>query len=162
MSPDPLPLEILHEDDHLLVVVKPAGMLVHPTMNVKSGTLANALAYHLNRTRIEDRGSRIENLVDCSADPRPSTLDPQSVVRPGLAHRLDRETSGLMVIAKTQRALSVLSKHFRKRLVRKSYLALVHGHVETELGSIIAPIGRVPNQRPQWQIIETGKPAETR
>ena len=165
MSPEPIPLEIIREDEHLIVVVKPAGMLVHPTMSVKTGTLANALAYHLNRPRIEDGGWRIENLAfgpDESIDPRSSTLNSQPVIRPGMVHRLDRATSGLMVIAKTQHALSVLSRHFRKRLVEKRYLAWVRGIVEEEAGLISAPLGRDPDQRPRWRVIESGKPAETR
>ena len=165
MSPEPIPLEIIHEDEHLIVVVKPAGMLVHPTMSVKTGTLANALAYHLNRSRIEDGGWKIENLAlgpDESIDPRSSILNSQPVIRPGMVHRLDRATSGLMVIAKTQRALTVLSRHFRKRLVEKRYLAWVLGIVEEEAGLISAPIGRDPDQRPRWRVIESGKPAETR
>src|SRR5215475_9200815 len=86
MDPDPIPLEILFEDQHILVVVKPAGMLVHPTLGVKRGTLANALAHHLNPAGDESLRGRF--------------------IRPGLVHRLDMATSGLMVIAKTQRALS--------------------------------------------------------
>src|SRR6267142_840099 len=155
MSPEPIPLEIIREDEHLIVVVKPAGMLVHPTMSVKTGTLANALAYHLNKPRIEDGGWKIENRAlgpDESIDPR-SSLNSQPVIRPGMVHRLDRATSGLMVIAKTQRALTVLSRHFRKRLVEKQYLAWVRGIVEEEAGLISAPIGRDPDQRPHWRVI---------
>ena len=164
MSPEPIPLETIHEDEHLIVVVKPSGMLVHPTMSVKSGTLANALAYHFNRLRIEAGDWMIENLApgaDESIDPRSSILSSQPVIRPGMVHRLDRATSGLMVIAKTQRALTVLSRHFRKRLVEKRYLAWVRGIVEEEAGSINAPIGRDPDER-RWRVIESGKPAETR
>lgn len=165
MSPEPIPLEIISEDEHLIVVVKPAGMLVHPTMSVKTGTLANALAYHLNRPRIEDGGWKIEDLareLGESISSRSSKLNPQPVIRPGIVHRLDRATSGLMVIAKTQRALTVLSRHFRKRLVEKRYLAWVRGIVEDEAGLISAPIGRDPDERPRWRVIESGKPAETR
>jgi 23S rRNA pseudouridine1911/1915/1917 synthase len=181
MSPENIPLEIVFEDDQIVVVVKPAGMLVHPTRSVKSGTLANALAYHLNKSRIEDGGSRIENGGSrienrewrieqlAPVDPRSSILyppssilHPQSFIRPGLVHRLDRATSGLMVIAKTPRALAILSKHFRKRLVEKRYVAIVHGEVETDAGSISAPIGRDPDERPQWRVMEHGKPAETK
>ena len=197
MSPENIPLEIVFEDDQIVVVVKPAGMLVHPTKSVKSGTLANALAYHLNRSRIEDggsrikdrgsriedRGSRSEKTEPGAGDPRSSILDPrssildprssildsrssildsQSFIRPGLVHRLDRATSGLMVIAKTPRSLTILSRHFRKRLIEKRYVALVHGEVETDAGSIRAPIGRDPDERPQWRVRPDGKQAETR
>jgi 23S rRNA pseudouridine1911/1915/1917 synthase len=165
MSPEPIPLDVIHEDEHLIVVVKPAEMLVHPTMSVKTGTLANALAYHLNKLRIEDGGWTIEDLAGGlwdSIDPGSSIQNPQPVIRPGMVHRLDRATSGLMVIAKKPRALSVLSRHFRKRLVEKRYLALVCGNVEEESGSISAPIGRDPDERPRWRVIESGKSAETR
>ncbi len=165
MSPEPIPLEVIHEDEHVMVVVKPAGMLVHPTMSVKTGTLANALAYHLNKSRIDEGRWRMEDLAlgsPKSFDPRSSILNPQIVIRPGMVHRLDRATSGLIVIAKNSRALTVLSRHFRKRLVEKRYLALVRGNVEEEAGSISAPIGRDADQRPRWRVMESGKSAETR
>lgn len=176
MSPEAVPLEIIYEDDHLLVVVKPAGMLVHPTRNVKTGTLANALAYHLNRLRIEDgiELSSDEHLADEHLKTETShTVSEisnlkfevsswQSMVRPGIAHRLDRATSGLMVIAKTQRALSILSRHFHHHLVEKRYLALVHGRVVEDECLINAPIGRDPEGQPKWRVMESGKPAETR
>ena len=163
MTPEQIPLEIVFEDEHLIVVVKPAGMLVHPTMAVKTGTLANALAYHLNKSRIEDGGWTIAGLAaePLAPDPR-STFNPRSVTRPGLVHRLDRATSGLIVIAKTPRALAVLSRHFRKRLVEKRYLSLVRGVVEQETGSINAPIGRDPDQRPRWRVTAGGRHAETK
>lgn len=163
MTPEPIPLEIIYEDEQVIVVVKPAGMLVHPTVGVKTGTVANALAYHLNKARIEDGGWTIGDLASPppeSIDPR--TSNPQPVTRPGLVHRLDRATSGLILVAKTPRALAVLSRHFRKRLVEKRYLALVAGNVQKESGSIDAPIGRDPDQRPRWRVMETGRAAETR
>ncbi len=145
MDPEPIALEIIYEDSHLLVVVKPSGMLVHPTKGVKRGTLANALAYHLNRS---DFKFEISNL--------------KSAVRPGIVHRLDRDTSGLMVIAKTQRALSILSRHFNRRLIRKRYVALLRGQVSADAGEIRAPIGRDPDSQPHWRVMESGKVAETR
>lgn len=180
MSPEPIPLEVVHEDEHLIVVVKPAGMLVHPTMSVKTGTLANALAYHLNKEFYRSSGFRVPgselksepanhqidpDLELGTRNPEPWTAvhgQPHSLIRPGMVHRLDRATSGLIVIAKTPRALTVLSRHFRKRLVAKRYLALVHGKVEEEAGTISAPIGRDPDQRPRWRVMEGGKAAETR
>jgi 23S rRNA pseudouridine1911/1915/1917 synthase len=141
MTPEPLPLDIVYEDEHLVVVNKPAGMLVHPTRAVKSGTLINALAYHLNTRR--------------------STAN-ASFVRPGLVHRLDRATSGLLVVAKTQDALSRLTRHFHRRVVEKRYLAVLHGRVGEEQLTISAPIGRVSDARPQWGVDASGKPAETR
>lgn len=176
MTPENLPLDIVHEDDHILVVVKSTGLLVHPTMSVKSGTLANALAYHLNRSRIEDRGwiegrgssiedrgpRESENSESTTLNPPSSILNPRPVTRPGLVHRLDRATSGLMVVAKTPRALTILSRHFRKGLVEKRYLALVHGRVSGVGGTISAPIGRDSDQQPHWGVTDGGKRAETR
>lgn len=189
MTPEPLPLEINYEDEELLVVTKPAGMLVHPTRGIKSGTLANALAYYLNRELIEENGS---GLMSFKHEPRLSPLphlspsssgesdiqsdvrsDVQSgvqagglslraVVRPGIVHRLDRATSGLMVIAKRQRALSILSRHFHHRLVEKRYLALLFGRINEDELVINAPIGRAPDAQPHWRVLADGKPAETR
>ena len=155
MTPEPIPLEIIYEDSDILVVVKPSGMLVHPTMRVKTGTLANALAYHVNKSLIEDGRWTIESL----ASTHQATA---TVTRPGMVHRLDRATSGLMVVAKSPRALAVLSRHFRKRLVEKRYMALVAGVVSPETGSISASIGRDPDKRPQWRVMESGRNAETR
>lgn len=142
MTPEPLALEILYEDDCLLVLNKPAGMLVHPTRAEKSGTLANALAYHLNKARNQQAET--------------------SHIRPGLVHRLDRATSGLMVVAKTQRALSTLTRHFHRRLVEKKYLAVVRGRVCEDEMEIEAPIGRDAEAWPRWRVMETGKKARTR
>jgi 23S rRNA pseudouridine1911/1915/1917 synthase len=156
MTPEPIPLDIVHEDEHLMVIVKPAGMLVHPTIGVKLGTLANGLVYHLNR----DLYSRIP--VVTNGDNRHAAVCMRSVIRPGIVHRLDKATSGLMVIAKTPHALSVLSKHFRRKLVKKRYLALLHGRIGEASRVISAPIGRDPDRRPHWGILEGGKESETR
>jgi 23S rRNA pseudouridine1911/1915/1917 synthase len=137
-TPENIPLGIVFEDESLLVVVKPSGMLVHPTLNVKSGTLLNALSYHLNKT---------QNTI---------------FIRPGLVHRLDRETSGLIIIAKTQKSLSHFGNHFQRKLVKKTYLALVDGIVSDDELTVIAPIGRDENQKPKWCVLESGKHAETR
>jgi 23S rRNA pseudouridine1911/1915/1917 synthase len=170
MTPERLPLDILFEDDQLLVVVKPAGMLVHPTHSDMTGTLANALAYHLNRFWISDFGFWIEGEPALSpegddvrgeADPKSKIGNPKWI-RPGIVHRIDRATSGLLVIAKTQRALSVLSTHFQRRLVEKRYVALVRGRVAEDELRISAPIGRDPASRPEWNVREGGKPSETR
>jgi 23S rRNA pseudouridine1911/1915/1917 synthase len=143
MLPEDIPLTILHEDDDLIVVDKPSGMLVHPTLGVKSGTLCNALAFHFNALQS-------------------ATKQPANVIRPGLVHRLDRATSGLMVVTKNQRALGILSRHFHHRLVEKRYLAIVSGEVSPELVVVSAPIGRVESGPPFWQVIESGRAAETR
>ncbi len=173
MTPEPLAIDIRYEDDDLLIVVKPAGMLVHPTRGVKSGTLANALAYHLNRELIVEtnaRQSEANDFVSHSTDAQstPENLrfqisSSRPVVRPGIVHRLDRATSGLMVIAKNQRALSILSRHFHHRLVEKRYLAVLRGRVSEDELIVTAPIGRdAAGEQPHWRVMENGKPAETR
>lgn len=165
MTPERLPLEIVYEDERLLVVVKPAGMLVHPTRGVKSGTLANALAYHLNRELIEARGlsfTETENPEAESSNSQSQHETSQAVVRPGIVHRLDRATSGLMVIAKDQRALSILSRHFHHRQVEKRYLALLQGRVVEDECVINAPIGRDADEQPHWRVMTGGRHAETR
>jgi 23S rRNA pseudouridine1911/1915/1917 synthase len=139
MVPEPIPLPILYEDEDLVVVDKPAGMVMHPAGRHRSGTLANALAHHFN--------------VAGGADPP---------IRPGIVHRLDRSTSGLVVVAKTQRALSRLTIQFQNKQVTKRYLALVHGRVEPDAGEWDAPIGANPGATPKWGIREDGRPARSR
>lgn len=136
-TPEPIPLEILYEDDVLIAVNKPAGLLTHPSHREKSGTLTNALSYHFLQTA-------------------------GHLIRPGLVHRLDRDTSGVIVIAKTERAHRTLSKAFRERWVRKSYLAIVTGCVADEAGEIKAPIGFDPSTWPRWRVMDDGRAAETR
>jgi 23S rRNA pseudouridine1911/1915/1917 synthase len=136
-TPEPIPLDVIFEDDHLIVVDKPAGILVHPSSHEKSGTLINGLAFHF----WQKSGSSI---------------------RPGLVHRLDRDTSGVIVIAKTPRAHRTLSRHFRERWVKKFYLALVSGCLAENSGEIEAPIGCDPKAWPRWRVTEDGKPSSTR
>lgn len=156
MTPEDISLEILFEDAEILVVNKPAGMLVHPTKNVKTGTLANALAYYLNISETEsgDTAQSVKSKIQ--------NLKPKTVVRPGLIHRLDKDTSGLMVVAKTARAHRILSDHFQRKLVKKLYLAVVEGIAAEDTGTIIAPIGRIGEEKPHWRVLEEGKEAETR
>lgn len=138
-TPEPIPLGILYEDPDLIVVNKPRGLLTHPNHKEKSGTLTNGLAYHFWKTEGE-------------------------AIRPGLVHRLDRQTSGAILVAKTARAHRTLSKHFRERWVRKVYLALVSGKVTAETGVIQAPIGCDPIQWPKWRILpeaDGGRESET-
>jgi 23S rRNA pseudouridine1911/1915/1917 synthase len=114
-------------------------MVVHPVGRHRTGTLVNALAHHFN--------------VAGAADPP---------IRPGLVHRLDRSTSGLMVVAKSQEALSRLTVQFQQKTVRKQYLALVHGRVAADEGEWFAPIGSDPEAWPRWGVRETGREALTR
>jgi 23S rRNA pseudouridine1911/1915/1917 synthase len=135
-TPENIPLEIVYEDDDLLVVNKPAGLIVHPAAGVSSGTLANALAYHFQQ--LSTRAGR---------------------VRPGIVHRLDRDTSGLMVVAKTESAHENLQDQFRARSVFKSYVALVHGRVKEDTGRIEEPLARDPRNRTRQAIVRGGRPA---
>lgn len=146
IAPEPIPLEIIFEDEELLVVNKPAGMLVHPTVRVRRGTLLNALTFYLNEKDL--RAGKKD--------------DPDfSFSRAGLVHRLDKQTSGLMVVAKTPRSHRILSDHFKRKLVEKKYYALVEGILEKNEGMIDAPIGRFAEQR-VWNVKGDGKTAETR
>ncbi|MBA3439489.1 MAG: RluA family pseudouridine synthase [Pyrinomonadaceae bacterium] len=136
--PENIPLEIIYEDDCLIVVNKPAGLVVHPGAGVPRGTLANALAYHFQQLSTRGGGER-----------------------PGIVHRLDRDTSGLIVVAKTEIAHEKLAEQFRTREVFKSYVALVHGHVPNETGRIDQPVGRDSRHRTRMWVVRGGRPALT-
>jgi 23S rRNA pseudouridine1911/1915/1917 synthase len=138
LQPEPIPLEIIYEDAEFLVVNKPSGMLVHPTVRVRTGTLLNALAHHLNISK----------------------TDAEDFRRAGLVHRLDKDTSGLVVIAKNARSHRILCSHFHRKLVEKRYFALVEGNVREDSGTIKAPIGRFAEIR-LWNIKQDGKRAVT-
>jgi len=177
MRPEDIPLDIVFEDNNVIVVNKPAGMLVHPTHRDKNGTLLNALSFYLNSERGLSNAERgLQNAESCSCggqgevdvagDVEPENKSairtPHSAfIRPGLIHRLDRQTSGLIVIAKTAHAHRVLAEHFKKKLVEKKYLALVDGVVAENEGTITAPIGRYADQK-YWDVKHDGKHAETR
>ena len=137
-SPENIPIDIVYEDETLLVVNKPAGLVVHPAAGTPSGTLANALAYHFQQ--LPDGGTG---------------------VRPGIVHRLDRDTSGLLVVAKTEAALENLSDQFRDRTVFKSYLALVHGRLATTSGRIDQPLARDRGNRTRMAVVRGGRNALT-
>ncbi len=154
MQPEPIPLEIVFEDGEIIVINKSAGLLVHPTLGQKSGTLLNALSYYFNHKYFQN--SHYENGVT-----QTSALNLEQFVRPGLIHRLDRQTSGLMVVSKTDRALRILNDHFHRKLVEKRYTALVGGVVEADSGTIDAPIGHFEDLK-FWSVKADGKKAETR
>jgi 23S rRNA pseudouridine1911/1915/1917 synthase len=135
-APENIPLEIIHEDADLVVINKPAGLVVHPAAGTPSGTLANALAYHFER--LSHAGGR---------------------ARPGIVHRLDRDTSGLILVAKTEAAHESLADQFRARTVFKSYVALVHGRVAQESGRIDGSMARDPRNRTRMAVVQGGRPA---
>src|SRR5947209_9607313 len=137
-TPEDIPVEVIYEDDELIVVNKPAGLVVHPAAGISASTLANALAYHFHQ--LSTRGG---------------------AVRPGIVHRLDKDTSGLIVVAKSEAAHENLADQFRAREVFKSYVALVHGRVEQESGRIEEPIARDPRNRTRMSVVRGGRPALT-
>ena len=137
-EPEDILIEIVYEDDDLIVVNKPAGMVVHPAAGAHSGTLANALAFHFQKL---------------------STA--AGAARPGIVHRLDKDTSGLLVVAKTESAHENLADQFRAREVFKSYVALVHGQLEKDRGEIDQPIARDPRHRTRMAIVRGGRAALT-
>ncbi|TXD82789.1 RluA family pseudouridine synthase [Subsaximicrobium wynnwilliamsii] len=142
LTPENIPLDIVYEDEVLLVVNKPAGMVVHPGHGNYSGTLINALVYHF------------DNLPNNSSD------------RPGLVHRIDKDTSGLLVIAKTEQAMAHLAKQFFNKTSEREYVAIVWGNMTDDEGRIEGNIGRHPRNRLQNTVFENdedekGKPAVT-
>lgn len=132
LVPQPIPLTVVYEDQDLIVVDKPAGMVVHPAHGHPTGTLVNALL-----ARYPDLPADEDN-------------------RPGIVHRLDKDTSGLIVVARNEHARRDLQRQFRKRKVEKAYLALVEGAVETKRGKIDAPIGRDPRRRKRMAVVRRG------
>lgn len=135
-----IPLNILHEDEHLIVIDKPAGLVVHPAPGHPSGTLVNALLFHC------------KDLKGIGG-----------VERPGIVHRLDKDTSGLIVVAKTDQALTSLQKQFQDRTIKKVYLALTQGHLKPSNGVVRSPITRHPKDRKKMAAAtgDEGRQAET-
>lgn len=138
VEPEAIPLRVVYEDKDLLVIDKPAGMTVHPAPGHARHTLVNALLAHC--TDLSGVGG---------------------VLRPGIVHRLDKDTSGLLLVAKNDRAHADLSRQLKERSVDKRYLALVQGHLEQPEGVIEGAIGRDPRNRKRMAIVEGGRPART-
>jgi 23S rRNA pseudouridine1911/1915/1917 synthase len=130
IAAEAIPLPILYEDRDVVVVNKPAGLVVHPAPGHAGGTLVNALLHH------------IPDLAGIGGE-----------IRPGVVHRLDKDTSGVMVVAKHDRALRHLQAQFKSRRVQKHYLALVEGKVKENAGRIVAPIGRDPRNRKRMAVL---------
>ena len=159
--PEDIPLDIVYEDDDLLVVNKPAGMVVHPGHGNYTGTLVNALAFHLGGLA----ESATEGMEGDEGDAEGDEEDFDFQKRCGLVHRIDKETSGLLVIAKTEEAGTSLSRQFFHKTTRRLYTALVWGHVEKDEGVIEGNIGRNKRDRILMDFYpagsEEGKPAVT-
>ena len=134
-----IPLDIVFEDDYLIVVNKPAGLIVHPGAGNATGTLVNALICHCEHLSNEN-----------------------GLLRPGIVHRLDKDTSGLLISAKDNRVHGNLRTQFSKRTIEKYYYALVWGSFDEDTGEINAPIGRSPKNRKKFTVIEGGRDSLTR
>jgi 23S rRNA pseudouridine1911/1915/1917 synthase len=138
--PEDIPLSVIYEDASLLVVDKPAGMVVHPAAGHHQGTLVNAILFHS------------QDLSGIGG-----------VLRPGIVHRLDKDTSGLLVVAKSDRAHQALMEQFRQRLVKKTYMVVVYGDVKGDQGRIDLPVGRHPEDRKKMSTgSRRGREAATR
>lgn len=133
LIPQNIPINIIYEDDELLIVNKNPGMVVHPSFGHYSGTLVNALAYHLNGTEMFSGND----------------------MRPGLVHRIDKDTSGLLVIGKTEFALSLLGKQFYNHSIKRTYQALIWGEPETDEGTITGYIGRNKHNRKNMAVYDS-------
>lgn len=136
LEPEDIPLTVLHEDDAIIVINKPAALAVHPPKAGRGGTLANALLFHFKQL---------------SPDP----------IRPGIVHRLDADTSGVIVCAKDESAHFKLAKQFEERTVRKTYLAIIRGRMKQERGVIDKPIARHPDHYEMQRVHPSGKAAVT-
>lgn len=140
LIPEPIPIDILYRDDYIAVVNKPSNMVVYPAAGHKRGTLMNALAYHLDKL---------------------ATVG--GPLRPGVVHRLDKDTSGVMVIATDDSAYYDLVEQFRKRTIKRRYIALVYGSLKDDEGEIIKPIGRSERDRKKMSTVtRRAKEAVTR
>jgi 23S rRNA pseudouridine1911/1915/1917 synthase len=135
LIPQDIPLNIVYEDEHLIVVNKEAGLVVHPGHNNYDGTLINGLLYHLKDVPLFQSGE----------------------LRPGLVHRIDKNTSGLLVIAKTENTLNKLAKQFFDRTTHRKYKALVWGNFEEESGTVVGNIGRNPKDRTKMYVFPEGE-----
>ncbi len=138
LTPEDIPLAIVYQDADLLVIDKPAGLVVHPAAGNWSGTLVNALLH------------AVRDLSGIGG-----------VLRPGIVHRLDRDTSGLMVVAKHDEAHRVLSEALKRRKIRRAYLAAAWGHLPQEEMTVLAPIGRNPTDRKKMGVVPGGRRAVT-
>lgn len=138
LVPQDIPLDIIYEDEDVVVVNKPQGMVVHPSPGHPDGTLVNALLYH------------IKDL---------STIN--DVIRPGIVHRIDKDTSGLLMVAKNDDAHEALANQLSEKTSHREYIAIVHGDISHEKGTIEAPIGRDPKDRKKQAVVANGKQAVT-
>jgi 23S rRNA pseudouridine1911/1915/1917 synthase len=138
VEPEVIPLDIVYENEDIIVVNKPAGMVVHPAYGHRTGTLVNAVLAHC-----------------------PELAGAEDALRPGIVHRLDKDTSGLIIVAKNDSAQRYLQRQFKRREVKKVYVALLEGHLKPARGVIEAPIGRDKKRRQRMAVVEGGREART-
>ena len=138
MVKENIPLDIVYEDDDLIVVNKPSGLVVHPAPGHTHGTLVNGLLYHCNQ------------LSNMNGD-----------IRAGIVHRIDKDTSGLLVVCKNNYAHRILAEQLKEKTTTRTYIAIVTGNISHNLGRIEAPIGRDPSNRQKMAVVQNGKPAVT-
>ncbi|HQU91715.1 MAG TPA: RluA family pseudouridine synthase [Pyrinomonadaceae bacterium] len=153
-EPENIPLDIVFEDEYLAVINKPAGMVVHPGAGINSGTLANAIAWHLSEPPASAGGQKCH---DGSPNWPPAHAGGSD--RVGLVHRLDKDTSGLILVAKDEQTHEALAEQFRDRTVEKSYVALVHGVPRENKGTIDRPIARDRWHRTKMTVAANGRHA---
>lgn len=137
-EPEEIPVDIIYEDNDLAIVYKPQGMVVHPSTGHHSGTLVNALLYQL------------DDLSGINGE-----------IRPGIVHRIDKDTSGLLMVAKNDQSHNNLAEQLKDKTVKREYIALVHGRIPHKKGTIDAPIGRSSEDRKKYAVVDNGKPAVT-
>lgn len=137
-EPEDIPIDIIYQDSDVAVINKPQGMVVHPSVGHYSGTLVNALLYH------------IKDLSGINGK-----------IRPGIVHRIDKDTSGLLMVAKNDQAHEILAEQLKDKKAKREYVALVHGVIPHEKGTIDAPIGRDPKNRKKYAVVDNGKPSVT-
>jgi 23S rRNA pseudouridine1911/1915/1917 synthase len=165
-EPEPIPLNILYEDEDVIVVNKPAGMVVHPAPGHRSGTLVHGLLHHVDGAAVaadDDPAGTDDAAVGLSmVNALPESPD-HPVVRPGIVHRLDKGTTGVLVVAKRDRAHQPLAEQFKAHTVERRYRALVWGHLDPPSGTIRGAIGRHPQHRQRMAVVskEEGKWAVT-
>jgi 23S rRNA pseudouridine1911/1915/1917 synthase len=165
-EPEDIPLDVRYEDEDLLVVNKSAGMVVHPAPGHRSGTLVHALLHHVGGTEVaadDDPAATTDEDVGLSVVNALPEAPDHPVVRPGIVHRLDKGTSGLLVVAKRDRAHQPLAEQFEEHTVDRRYRAIVWGRFESPRGTIEGAIGRDPTHRQRMAVVpeEEGKWAVT-
>lgn len=158
-QPEDIPLDIHFEDDHLIVLNKPAPMVVHPAYGNRTGTLVNALLHHVGAgpLAVDDDAEEGDDALGLSTVQAAPRYAGDPTVRPGLVHRLDKDTTGLMVVAKTNPAHVHLSRQFADRTIRRRYHAIVWGHPDPPAGRIETHLGRDPRDRKKMAVVPEGR-----